>query len=59
MEERDKQLGVPVTAQEMEMVKVLARREGMTMSAYVRYIVRQLYMNGIAIANRKEQNNEV
>lgn len=43
---RDKSLGVPMDEQEMEMLEALARAEGMTKSAFIRWIVKKLAKDG-------------
>jgi len=43
---RDKSLGVPMDEQEMEMLEALARAEGMTKSAFIRWIVKKLTKDG-------------
>ena len=48
---RDKALGVPMDEQEMQMLEELARREGMTKSAFIRYIVKRLAVEGYVTTN--------
>lgn len=40
--ERTKQLGVPLTEEEHAAIKKLAEEQGMTMSAYIRFMIRQI-----------------
>lgn len=43
---REKSLGVPMDEQEMLMLEALARAEGMTKSAFIRWIVKKLTKDG-------------
>ena len=52
-------LGVPMSSKEMEMVKDLAKEQGMTKSAYIRYIIKCLYFNGFAENWKGERNGNV
>ena len=56
--ERTQQLGLYVTPQEMQMARTLAKNAGMTKSAYIRFIIRQLYMYGQVTVDDKERSNE-
>lgn len=48
---REKSLGVPMDEQEMMMLEELARKEGMTKSAFIRYIVKRLALEGYVSMN--------
>lgn len=55
---REYQFGMTMSEEEMKVLDLLSEKAGMTRSGFVRYVLNQLKMYGVATANiRKENNN--
>ena len=46
--DRNKQFGVTMDDKEMQLLEDMARNQGMTKSAFFRFILNQLAVNGVA-----------
>ena len=55
--EREQTFGMKVDHEEMQMLEELARMHGMTKSAFVRMVVKQLAMNGIFTVQKGWREN--
>ena len=53
---RDLRFGMTISEEEMKILDFLSERAGMTRSGYIRYILNQLRLNGVATANIRKEN---